>query len=125
MVTASLQQKLLKLGINSTCTYCNLDRVIKRVKENISRFFNVRTVIMFFLITMVMWVSIIKLLAVENESHSFPCQHATVRSNRHCPSGWDFYNESQKGSRELYHILVKKIKESQNTSEDLLTIGSY
>ena len=33
MVTASLQQKLLKLGINSTCPYCNSDRVIKKGKR--------------------------------------------------------------------------------------------
>ena len=30
MVTASLQQKLLKHGINSTCPYCGSDRVIKK-----------------------------------------------------------------------------------------------
>lgn len=33
MVTASLQQKLLKFGINSTCPYCNSDRVIKKGKR--------------------------------------------------------------------------------------------
>lgn len=33
MVTASLQQKLLKLGINLTCPYCNSDRVIKKGKK--------------------------------------------------------------------------------------------
>lgn len=33
MVTAGLQQKLLKLGINSTCPYCGSDRVIKKGKR--------------------------------------------------------------------------------------------
>ena len=33
MVTASLQQKLLKHGINSTCPYCGSDRVIKKGKR--------------------------------------------------------------------------------------------
>ena len=33
MVTASLQQKLLQFGINSTCPYCNSDKVIKKGKR--------------------------------------------------------------------------------------------
>ena len=33
IVTASLQQKLLKLGINSVCPYCNSDKIIKKGKR--------------------------------------------------------------------------------------------
>ena len=39
MVTMSLQQKLIKLGINSTCPYCNSKKIIKKgVRKEVQMF---------------------------------------------------------------------------------------